>query len=162
MDHSQINRQEFSKKKMTFLWFTIITWKLYWVVYEYIYASCFITVAFIGYLMDYLKHKNECILRKNIFGFITHHKYNYCLTILWRAGDETQVFKHAVPIDLTRHSVLAVYIFKGFYSPQGTIRPHTIVSVFAKNMKWLVNFYSLDFKLECFFFFFRNKCVLTF
>lgn len=45
-----------------------------------------------------------------------------------------QVFKHAVPIDLTRYSVLGIYIFKGFYSPEGTIKLHTMVSVFAKNM----------------------------
>lgn len=51
-----------------------------------------------------------------------------------------QVFKHAVPIDLTRYSVLGVYIFKSFYSPGATIKTHTMASVFAKNMKLLVNF----------------------
>lgn len=45
-----------------------------------------------------------------------------------------QVFKHAVPIDLTRYSVLGVYIFKS-YSTEGTIKPHAMASVFAKNMK---------------------------
>lgn len=91
-------------------------------------------------LMGYLSHKKEYISRKDIFGSITHHKYNYCLTILWRANDEMQVFKHAVPIDLTRYSVLGIYIFKGSYSPGGTIKLHTMVSVFAKNMTWLVKF----------------------
>lgn len=46
-----------------------------------------------------------------------------------------QVFKHTVPIDLTRYSVLGVYIFKSFYSLGRTIKPYTMVSVFAKNMK---------------------------
>lgn len=75
-------------------------------------------------LMGYLSRKSEYISRKNIFGFITHHKYNYCLTILWRAANEMQVFKHAVPIDLTRYSVLGIYIFKGFYSPGDNKTPH--------------------------------------
>lgn len=35
-----------------------------------------------------------------------------------------QVFKHAVPIDLTWYSVLGIYIFKGFYSLRDNKTPH--------------------------------------
>lgn len=64
-------------------------------------------VAFICY--ERVTDKNECVSRKAIVGLTTHHKYNYWLTILC---DETQVFKHTEPIDLTRHSVPGVDIFK--------------------------------------------------